>query len=582
MVLFTQDLDREDRELIEKIYSRLEIWKGGCKEIHDRAAVARKVLLLQDPYQDPPNTDPKKKTIQLQTLKSTFNNSVADQVDNVMQARMLPETNVDQDTVDDLNDIVGYIYEYNNYPALHKTRAEDFLCTGTSIMQVMWDKDAQYGEGEIALTRVPVEQFVWDPAESDIQNARALYKISWHPMSWYESHYPDYAKFIMPDEKSPEAVGEAENQDELAGDERKSMLIEYWYRTYDAKKHKYSISVVYCAGRALLEKHTNVYAHGLYPFVIDVHTRIEGLPVGEGMVMELAPMMRYINRYAKYMDANIRASAKTRLLVRRDSGIDPDVIADWNNDIIEGDRIGPESISFMNSPPLSNLSLNLMLQMQSDLKMDSGQNQFQRGETTGGVTAASAIQSMQETGAKQSRMRVSILKDGFKRVTEQVLWLIAQFYDEKRVMRITGKDGVLRKIDASSKRLMNRTGQVVPPPPYLVRVDVERLNPNIVSNQNQLFIDAYKMSVESQKPMPLSTLFRMLNVDGKDKIIPVIDAAENLDETLQMLQQQNMQLQQTVEKQQESIDGLKSSLVGMANQSGRKSDPNQLLGAALQ
>ena len=562
-----QSLDREDKELVESIYKRLEVWKQGCMEIHDRARVARKILLLQDPYQDPPGTDPKKKTIQLQTLKSTYNNSLADQIDNAMEAKMLPEVDVAQDIVDDLNDIVGYIYEYNNYPALHKKRAGDFLCTGTSITQVLWDDNAQYGSGEITFVRVPVEQFLWDPAEEDIQEARALYKISWHPMSWYESHYPEQVAYISPDEKSADAVGEEINQDELMGDERKAMLIEYWWREYDAAKRRYKVNVAYCAGRALLEKHMNVYAHGMYPFVVDVHTDIEGLPVGEGMVQELVPMMRYINRYAKYMDANIRASAKTRLLVRRDSGLDPEELADWNNDIIPGDRIDQNSVNFMQSPPLSNLSLNLMLQMQSDMKQDSGQNQFQRGESAGGITAASAINSMQEVGAKQTRMRTGILKDGFKRITEQVLWLIAQFYDEKRVVRITGRDGVLRKIDASSKRLMaTKGGNTVPPPPYIVRVEVQRMNPDAVSEQNQLFIDAYKMSVEAQKPMPLSTLFRILNVDGKDRLIPIIDSSENYAETLQMMQQQNEQLSQQVQQQQQSIEGLKNSLVSKQTQ----------------
>lgn len=556
-----QLLNAEDRKLVTEAYERLRIWRGGCKEIHDRAETARKILLLQDPYQDPPDIDPKKKTIQLQTLKSTFNNCVADQIDNVMDARMLPETDMNQDVVDDLNDIVGYIYEFNNYPALHKRRVEDFLGTGTAITQVLWDKSAQHGDGEVVFVRVPVEQFVWDPAESDLQSSRALFKISWHPMSWYEAHYPDKAEYISPDEKSADAVGEQINQDELAGDERKAMLIEYWWRTYDASKHGHKINVAYLAGRALLEKHEDIYAHGMYPFVVDVHTVIEGLPVGEGMVMELAPMMRYINRYAKYMDANIRASAKTRLLVRRDSGIDPEVIADWNNDIIEGDRIGPDMIQFMASPPLSNLSLNLMLQMQSDMKQDSGQNQFQRGENAGSISAASAIASMQEAGAKQSRMRTSILKDGFKRMTEQMLWLMSEFYDEKRVMRITGKDGVLRRINAAPSRIMKRVGRAVPPPPYLVRVDVERMNPNIIAEQNDLFIKAYQMSAETQSPMPLSALLRILNVDGKEKLIKVIDSSENLAQTLNALQQQNEQLQATVQKQQEAIEGLKNSLI---------------------
>ena len=579
-MLYEQILSSEDKQLLDEAYGRLEIWKRGCTEMHDRARDARKIILLQDPYQDPPGIDPKQKTIQLQTLKSTYNNCVSDQMDNIMEARLAPETDIEQAIVDDLTDIIGFIYEYNNYPALHKRRSEDFLCTGTAVTQVLWDKSAQYGKGEVCFVRVPVEQFLWDPAESDIQNARALFKVSWHPLSWYRQHYPDEWQYIHPDERSADAVGEEVNQDELIGDEPKAMLIEYWWREYDASTKKYKINVAYFAGRALLGKYLNVYKHGLYPFVVDVHTPIEGLPVGDGLVQELAPMMRYINRYAKYMDANIRASAKTRLLVRRDSGIDPDVLADWNNDIIEGDRIDPNSISFMNSPPLTNLSLNLMLQMQSDMKQDSGQNQFQRGENAGSITAASAIVSMQEMGAKQSRMRTAVLRDGFKAITEQVLWLISQFYEKDRVMRITGRTGEVRDVNASGKRLMG--DKAMPEPPYIVRVSVEKRNPNAVSTQNQFFIDAYKMSVEAQNPMPLSTLIRILNVDGKDKLIPVIDAAENYAQTLNLLQQQNAQQQETIAQQQKSIEGLKNSLTNIDKGGGELTAGQSILGAQPQ
>lgn len=115
--------------------------------------------------------------------------------------------------------------------------------------------------------------------------------------------------------------------------------MEYWYRRYDAKKKKYSINVAYFAGNALLDKMTDVYYHGLYPFVFDVYSRIEGQPVGEGMVSELVPMMRYINRYAKYIDTNLRFSAKARLLSRKKNGIDLDQLANWEQDIVEGDSI---------------------------------------------------------------------------------------------------------------------------------------------------------------------------------------------------------------------------------------------------
>lgn len=560
-----QQLKQEDRDFVDMVYERLRIWKDGCTEMHERAKVARKILLLQDPYQDPANTPREQRTLQLQTLKSTFNNCVADQIDNVMEAKMIPETLQAQSITDDINDIVRYIYEVNEYQAMHRMRVQDYLCTGTAVTQIMWDEDAANGDGDVAFIRVPVENFLYDPAEANIQEARALMKIDWHPLSWYKEHYPEEGKYVMSDEHTADAVGEQENQEELAADEPKAMLVEYWWRTYDAKRKKYKINMARLAGRVLLEKCEDLYEHGMYPFVVDVFTEIEGIPVGEGLVMELAPMMRYINRYAHYMDINIRYSSKARLLVNRSAGVDPEQLADLNQDIVECDRTSEDNIRFLESPQLTTLALNQMMQMQTDLKQDSGQNQFTRGETAGGVTAATAIVSLQEAGGKQTRMRTETLKRGFKRITEQVLWLVSQYYDEGRKVLITGENTEPREVDASPSRIMGKKSKgAIPPPPYTVRIQVERLNPNAISELNQLFIDVYKMSAEAGQSFPLSALFSIMNIEGKDKILPIIQSVEQTTQIMQQLSEQNQMLQQQVAEQQESINGLKDTLIKQA------------------
>ena len=122
-------------------------------------------------------------------------------------------------------------------------------------------------------------------------------------------------------------------------DEQRALLVEYWWREYDAKTRRYTINVAYAAGGALLEVQKDVYNHGMYPFTIDMHDSVEGSLAGEGLVKELVPMMRYINRYAAYADMNARMSSKGRMLVQRGSGINKDALANWETDIIEGDRI---------------------------------------------------------------------------------------------------------------------------------------------------------------------------------------------------------------------------------------------------
>lgn len=559
----------DDADFIDEVYSRLVIWRDGCSETHRKAREARQIIRLNDPHQDPPKTKPGEHVLQLQTLKSTFNNCVADQMDNVLEAKMLPEIPEVQKLTDDINDIVSYIFELNDYRRLHRWRVQDYLATGTAITQIMWDKEMSHGKGDVALIRVPVEQFLYDPAVDTIQGARALFKVSWHPMSWYKKHYPDKYWTIQADEHAAYAVGEQHNQSEISADEEKAMLLEYWWREYNTESHKYTINVAYLAGRTLLEKYEDLYAHGMYPFVVDVYTEIEGLPVGDGLITELAPMQRYINRYYHYIDANIRAAAKMRLLVNSGAQIDLDKISDWNEDVVTGERIDEQAVRFMTSPPFTSLPFNVILQMQSDMKMDSGQNQFTRGEGGNSITAASAITALQEAGGKMSRMRTEALKAGFKLIAEQVLWLISEFYNKDRRVLITGRETDIivnpREVNASAERLMLK-GRDIPAPPYLVRVQVQRRSPNAVADQNQIILEAYKMSAEARQDFPLSVLFSMLNIDGKDKILPAIEGAERYTEMIQQLAQQNQTLTEQVQQQAADINNLRATVNEQAKQ----------------
>lgn len=513
-----QPLSDRERALVDEAYERLEIFRQGCREMHDRARQARRIALLDDPLQDPPGTPEERRTLQLQTLKSTLNNCVADQMDNLPEPVLTPETPELSGMAEDLTDIVRFILDQNHFESLHRRRVEDCFITGTAVTQVTWDESMDSGRGNVALVRWPVEAFLWDPVAEDIQDARALMKVSWHPLSWYAAHYPKAAKYVSAEEYAHEEVGVPDAWAKTqSADEGRAMMLEYWYRRYDAQSRRHSVHVALMAGGALLqaserESPDGVFAHGLYPFVLDVFTPIEGLPVGNGMVQEFAPMMRYINRYARYIDENLRMSAKTRLLVRRDAQIDNAALTDWQQNIVEGGNIDDDAVRWLTTAPLSGLATGQMLQMQNDVKQDSGQNQFTRGETVGGVTAASAIASLQEAGGKVTRLRTDTLNQGLAKLVEQIVWLVAEFYDPKRARRVTGRE---RGWEGGA-----------PPPAYSVRVELRRRNPLRVQARNELFLQAYAMAAQSGRPFPLSALFELLEADGKERALEVIRRAE--------------------------------------------------------
>ncbi len=560
-----QPLKEEERELLTEIYNRLEVFEQGCRPYHDAAREAREILRMRDPKQDPePTNEP---TLQLQTLKSTFNNVVAEQMQNMPEARILPETPGQQALADDLQDAVRFVvYDVNNYEQIHRRRAEDLYASGTAIIQTVWDPTMNYGRGDIALIRWPVEAFLWDTKAENIQDSRACIKVSWHPLSWYAAHYPDKAMYVNAEDGQHNQVGMPESQKDMLGeDEGRAMLLEYWYRTFDAKAKRYTINVAYCAGGALLEDHKDVYWHGMYPFDLDVHSTIEGSMVGEGLVKELAPMMRYINRYAKYIDTNLRMSSKGRILTRRGSGIDREALADWSKDMVEGDSIeNGRDWAWMQHAPLNGMIVTQMLQMQNDLKQDSGANQFTRGETMNGITSGKAIASLQAAGGKITSLRTDTLNNGFREMVKKVIWLMAEYYDEDRMMLITGRDGKSRQVNVYS--LFGHRGKgAVEPPPYMVQIEINQKNPVRIEAQNEMFMQAYTMAAQAQQFFPLSSLFEMLNIDGKDRLLPVIRQNEQWQAQMQQMQAQMQQMQEANTQLTQERDNLRTATTQMSN-----------------
>ena len=575
-MLDDQPLDEKEEALRDLIYERLETFEQRNRGYHEEAKKCRQILHMKDPDQDDPDTLGRngKETLQLQTLKSTVNNVVADQMLSMPEAKLLPETAGMQDAADDLQDMVHYvIYCANNFEQLHYRRCEDFYGPGTAVTQIAWDENMAYGRGEIALIRWPIEAFLWDPMAECIQDCRAVMKVSWHPLSWFTEHWPKEGRYVNGESHSHNDVGMTQGQEEAehGNDEDRALLIEYWWREYDAKTRRYTINVAYAAGNALLSVDRDVYAHGMYPFVIDTHDHIEGSIAGDGLVRELAPMMRYINRYASYIDMNLRMSSKGRILVRRGSGIDKDALADWQTDIIEGDNITPDNLQWLQNRPFNSMVNQAMLQLQTDLKQDSGANQFTRGETTGGIVSGKAINSLIQAGGKVASMRTEQLKYGFKQIVEQIIWLMAQFYDDDRVMMITGRKEAV-KVD-TKKLFGEKTKGAVNPPPYTVQIEVSSRDPQRIANQNQMFMKAYTMSAQAQQFFPLSALFQMLNLDGKDKVLPVIRENEHYQEQMQALQQQVEQMGQQLEQAQAENQDLQkkvsNTMDAMAEMSAR-------------
>jgi hypothetical protein len=445
---------------------------------------------------------------------------------------------------------------------------EDFFVTGSALVEIGWDDTASFGQGDVVAVRWPIESFLWDPKSEDLQEARALIKVSWHPLSWYKNHYPDTGKYVQGEDNLYNDVGMPVTQiaRDQGEEEPRAMLMEYWWREYDGKK--YHINVAHIAGTALLDEKRDVYDHGMYPFVLDTHFTVEGQPVGEGLVGALVPMMRYINRYAKYLDTNLRLSSKNRVIKRRDAEIDTANLTDWDKDVIEGNSVvRGQDWDWLANPPLNSMIVNQMQLMQAQLKQDSGASQVTRGESVGSQVSGKAYSLLMQAGSKIGQMNGIFLNDGFSQMTWQILCLVSQFYDNERLQRITGKN-----------EQHEFFGKEMPSPKYTVQVEVQQRDPARIQAQNQMFIDMYTMAAQAQQFFPVKALLQLLNVDGKDRALPILEEMDKTEEQLKQLSAQNKQLAEQMMQMQKENDSLRQMQTQSTNalaSMGRSPELNQ-------
>ncbi|MEF9975006.1 MAG: hypothetical protein RR893_13890, partial [Clostridia bacterium] len=307
-----------------------------------------------------------------------------------------------------------------------------------------------------------------------------------------------------------------------------------------------------------------VYAHGKYPFVTLRFREREDSAYGTGMVYEFADTQRIINRCARYMDENGRASSKMRLIVNRNAGLDMAAATDMNRDVIEADRADDSVFSWSQARPLNSQVMNMTQWLQDTQKQDSGQNQFSRGEGGLGVTAASAISMLQEAGGKITRMHTSAYMDAFREAVEQIVALTAEFLSDERTLMITGREdgSPMREISMSGARIR---GSGASRPSITVRVNVQRTNPQQVTAYNQLVMQMAEISAQANSPIPAGMLMRALRVSGKDEVVKLLDAADaqhkqlaQLMQAVETLQAENEQLKEATEQAGQELSAQKA------------------------
>ena len=529
-----QPISEQERALVARAYALFDCFYDQLGEEHELMRKARMLRARKPDEQS--QTAPTGNT-----LGSCVDNMIADQIDNLPEAVMLPEREETAQSAEEMDDVVSFVLYRAGWPGKYQTLMEDAIVAGTGVAQVFWDENLEEGEGMVNVLAWHPEDFYPDPMYEDIQDGRGCFKATHTSVAWVEEHYPQAKGYVAGDRYARADEDDAQTPQ---GDTRVTLL-EFWYKQYDAATKRTHVHMAQVAGRALLFSTETgygaertypegLYAHGEYPFVLYKYRDAWRKPFGTGLIYDYYDTQTAIDRYAKYIDDNARESSIQRHFIRRGSGVNPDDVADMRKTIIEweGNDIR-EVMQTVQAAPINGQVYEMMRYMADTMKQDCGQNQFTRGEGALNVTAGTAIHYLQEAGGKITRWHSERFKDAFRRMIEQILWVLSEYMEPGRKMRIIGgwnSSGGMREriIELVAP---DRRGGALPRPAYTVRVQVQRGNPNQIQSDNEFLMQAVKICADAGKPLPPESVIRLMEgYRTRDSVLRAVRENERSDE----------------------------------------------------
>ena len=545
-----QPLDERGQALVRRAYALFEDFREKLQPAHEEMRRARSMRqLMQDERSRtaPPSM----------ALNSCVDNVIADQIDNMPEAVLVPEREETADSADEMSDVVSFVLYQAGWPGKYQKIMEDAVVAGTGIAQAFWDEDMMDGEGMVNVIAWHPEDFFPDPMYENIQDGRGCFKATLTTVAWVEEHYPEARGYVRPDDIRPN--DEASVYAQAPDGDQKVTLLEFWYKRYDAEKRKNRVHMAQFAGKALLystelgvgcsesDYEEGVYAHGQYPFHMFRYRDVFRKPFGTGLIYDYRDTQNMIDRCLKYIDDNARESSVQRHFVRRGGSVNVDDFADMNKRIIEynGGNINEEIQTFQ-ARPLNGQVSQAMEYLVDSMKQDSGQNQFNRGEGGGGITAASAISQLVAQGGKITRWHVEQFKDAFREMVEQILWVLSEYMEADRVLRIVGgwESGMGMKDRRITIQAPKAEGDRLLKPAYSVRVQVQKHNPVWSERFNELLMRAAEISSQGGRPIPADILIGAVQgFPDKGRIVKLIQSTGTMYDQIAQMQSQMEQMQ---------------------------------------
>ncbi len=466
-------------------------------------------------------------------LFNSIVNKHADFMDQLPECTVLPRESGDSAEAKRLTAVIPVVLERNDWHSVYSDAAYKKLKTGTSVLSVLWNSEADGGIGDIDIKNIDILNIFWEPGIRDIQKSRNIFVVDLMDNDLLLEQYP-----FLEGKLGKGADTVAYTYDTNVDTTDKSPVVDWYYK----KKRGNKTLLHYCkfVNGCLLYASENDealrdrgwYDHGLYPFVFDPLFREEGTPTGFGFIDVMKETQEEIDILSNEIVRNARLGSRKRYFTRVEGAVNEEEFSDFSRDFVHvsGSSIGEESIREIGFTPLSSIYITVLNNKINELKETSGNRDFSQGSTAGGVTSGTAITALQEAGSKLSRDMIGSTYNAFSAVCTLVIELMRQFYSVPRTMRIIGDEGEeLYTLYDNSRLQGSLTGggfgleSVLRAPVFDVKVKAHKMNAFQRSVQNKDALNFYSMGFfNPEKAVESLACMELLDIENKEKIKSVI------------------------------------------------------------
>lgn len=374
----------------------------------------------------------------------------------------LPLSEEVQGKSDAVQKAIDYEWMRTHFIKITQSVITNCLIYGTGILALLWDGKSQNGLGNVLPVSLSPFNFFIDRAATTIEDAEYAGYAMYKSLGELTKAFPEKKEELKDNTVTPSDEWLMHGKENIGDLKNKLLYIEIYFRDYSTEleeveeeeeddggnttvvtkkveKMKYPKGRrVIVAGDVLLSDQENPYDDGKFPFINLNCYDIPGEFWGMGEVEQIMSPTNTVNVLTNSIVESAEITSNPIWILDKNCGVAKDSLTNRKGLVV---RKNPGTEVRRDSPPTLPAYLQGIIDvLKADIENISGVYDVTRGEKPTGITAAAAIQALNEQAQGRIKLKVQNLEFFLAEVGGMWLSRIQQFWVTKRDVMVMGID----------------------------------------------------------------------------------------------------------------------------------------------